>query len=111
VLDTLVEDDVRVTIDLFGLEPGEYSLPPNVDVFAEELEVRSTDPAQVTVVITDVLTATEGITATLPVTETLGVPAGSITGVAGAPALPAAVPLLGQQTPLLMSEPWLLLPI
>ena len=71
VLDTLVVDDVRVTLDLFGLTPGEYNLTPIVDVFAAEVEVRSTIPAQIAVLITDVLTATAGLTETLPITATL----------------------------------------
>jgi YbbR domain-containing protein len=110
VLDTLVEDDVRVTVDLFGLEPGEYSLPPGVDVFAEEIEVRSTDPAEVTVVITDVLTATNGITdtvpvtGTVPVTETLGGPAGAPSLVTVHSGVPTTVPYLAPQAPL--PPPW-----
>lgn len=58
VLDSLEEDDVRVTLDLLGLEVGTHNVTPNVVVSATGLEVRSTQPAFVTVVITDVVTPT-----------------------------------------------------
>lgn len=58
VLDSLEEDDVRVTLDLLGLDVGTHNIMPNVVVSASGLEVRSTQPAFVTVVITDVVTPT-----------------------------------------------------
>lgn len=67
VLETLVIDDVRVTLDLFGLTPGTYSVAPIVDVFAAEVEVRSTIPAQIPLIITDVLTTTQSVTGTVPI--------------------------------------------
>ncbi len=66
VLDSLREDDVRVTLDLFGLDVGTHSLEPIVDVFAEDVEVRSTLPTVISVIISDVVTATNGLTSTLP---------------------------------------------
>jgi YbbR domain-containing protein len=63
-LDSLVEDDVRVTVDLFGLDVGEHSLEPDADVFVSEIEVRSIQPPQVTVNLTHTLTETGDITAT-----------------------------------------------
>lgn len=70
IVDTLTEQDIRVTLDLFGLEPGTHEVVPAVDIFAEEIEVRSILPAMVTVFITDVVTSTANITATLPLTAT-----------------------------------------
>jgi YbbR domain-containing protein len=58
VLDSLQEDDVRVTLDLLGLEAGTHNVSPNVVVTATGLEVRSTQPAFVTVVITEAMTTT-----------------------------------------------------
>jgi YbbR domain-containing protein len=62
VLESLAVDDVRVTVDLFGLMTGTHILDPLVTVSANEVEVRSTQPAQVTVVITGVITSTDVIT-------------------------------------------------
>jgi len=67
VLESLALDDVRVTVDVLGLLTGTHVLEPLVTVSASEVEVRSTQPAQVTVVITGVITTTE----TLTPTETL----------------------------------------
>lgn len=58
VLDSLQEDDVRVTLDLLGLEAGTHNVSPNVVVTATGLEVRSTQPAFITVVITQAMTTT-----------------------------------------------------
>lgn len=63
-LDSLVEDDVRVTLDLFNLEIGTHSLEPDADVFVSDVEVRSIQPPQVTVEITEAVTITDEITAT-----------------------------------------------
>lgn len=63
-LDSLVEDDVRVTVDLFGLDVGTHRLEPDADVFVSDVEVRSIQPPQLTVNITDVVTVTNGITPT-----------------------------------------------
>ena len=62
VLESLADDDVRVTVDLFGLMTGTHILDPLVTVSANEVEVRSTQPAQVTVVITGAITTTNAIT-------------------------------------------------
>lgn len=53
VLDTLAEDDIRVTLDLFGLEPGTYSIEPDVDIPDRGIELRSVQPAVVTVTIVE----------------------------------------------------------
>ncbi|MBK8904009.1 MAG: hypothetical protein IPM53_22700 [Anaerolineaceae bacterium] len=59
VLDTLTEQEVRVSLDLFGLEPGEYSLEPDVDVPDRGLELRSIQPSVIDVIITEPVTPTE----------------------------------------------------
>ncbi len=67
VLDSLQDDDIRVTLDVFGLEPGRYSMIPDVDVPDRGIEIRSVQPTAVTVVITPTipLTNTEEITGTV----------------------------------------------
>ncbi len=59
ILDSLAEDDIRVTVDLLGLITGTHVLEPFVSVPVDEVEVRSTQPAQVTVVISGTVTDTE----------------------------------------------------
>jgi YbbR domain-containing protein len=71
VLDSLAEEDVRVTVDLLNLVTGTHVLDPFVSVSAEEIEVRSTQPAQITAIITGSITGTDSLTETLPVTESL----------------------------------------
>jgi YbbR domain-containing protein len=69
-LDSLVEDDVRVTIDLFGLDIGEHSLEPDADVFVSGIEVRSIQPPQVTVNLTHTVTETGELTTTAETSAT-----------------------------------------
>lgn len=78
VLNALLEDEVSVVIDLFGLPPGTYSVEPDVNYPEQRgIELRSIQPAQVTVQITQSLTTTHSLTETLPLTPTtsLHVPA------------------------------------
>lgn len=63
-LDTLLDEEVRVTADLFGLEVGTYSLEPDVNFPERGIELRSIQPAQITVTITKAITTTDTITAT-----------------------------------------------
>ena len=58
VLDSLSENDVRVILDLFGLEPGTYSVEPEVDIPEREIEIRSVQPSVVTVTISETVTST-----------------------------------------------------
>jgi len=67
VLDSLAEDDVRVTVDLLNLITGTHLLEPFVSVSAENVEVRSVQPSRITVIITGVLTTTDKITETLSI--------------------------------------------
>lgn len=70
-LDTLIDEEVRVTADLFGLDVGTYSLEPLVDIPEQRgIESRSIRPSSISVTITRPLTITNGITATDAVTET-----------------------------------------
>lgn len=64
VLDALTEQEVRVTLDLFGLEVGEYSLEPDVDVPDRGLELRSIQPSVIEVIITEPITPTAEMTDT-----------------------------------------------
>ncbi|MDJ0753807.1 MAG: CdaR family protein [Ardenticatenaceae bacterium] len=50
-LESINEEDVTVTLDLLDLGPGEYNLRPIVTVSANEIEIRSTEPETITVVI------------------------------------------------------------
>lgn len=81
VLDTLLEDEVRVTADLFGLDVGTYSLEPDVNFPARGIELRSIQPSQITVTITKAVTTTAGITETASLLSQL--PLGQIGGKAG----------------------------
>ncbi|MGB3716257.1 MAG: CdaR family protein [Candidatus Promineifilaceae bacterium] len=91
VLDSLAEDDIRVTVNLLNLVTGTYVLEPFVSVSAEEIEVRSTQPAVVTVIITRVVSVTNVITGTESLTETETLESRSITNtVAGSFANPFA---------------------
>jgi hypothetical protein len=67
VLDSLAEDDVRVTVDLLNLITGTHLLEPFVSVSVENVEVRSAQPSRITVIITGVLTTTDKITETLSI--------------------------------------------
>lgn len=64
VLDTLTEQEVRVSLDLFGLEPGEYTLEPDVNVPDRGLELRSIQPSVIEVIISEPLTTTKELTDT-----------------------------------------------
>lgn len=66
VLETLLDEEVNVTIDLFGLVTGTYSLEPDVSFPDRGIELRSIQPALVSVTITRLLTITNEITETLP---------------------------------------------
>lgn len=65
VLDALPEEDVRVTVDVFGLEEGEYNLEPEVDIPDRGLEIRSVQPGTVSVTVTPTITTTTPITGTV----------------------------------------------
>ncbi len=58
VLDSLEDADVRVTVDLLGLEVGNHVVEPIVSVTANDVEVRSVQPPVVSVVITNAMTLT-----------------------------------------------------
>lgn len=63
-LDSLSEDDVRVTLDLFGLGVGQHSVEPDADVFVGDVEIRSIQPPLLTVNLTRTLTETDELTTT-----------------------------------------------
>lgn len=53
ILDELGPDDVRVVVDLLGLEPGTHQLEPEVIVASPEVRVQSVLPDAVEVTISD----------------------------------------------------------
>lgn len=65
VLDALPDEDVRVSIDVFGLEEGSYSIVPNVDVPDRGLEIRSVQPSAISVTLTPTITTTIPISGTV----------------------------------------------
>lgn len=69
-LETMPDEEVRVTIDLFGMDVGAYSLEPEVDFPDRGIELRSVQPSLVTVNITRVVTITDELTETVPITAT-----------------------------------------
>ncbi len=70
VLEAMLDEEVSVSVDLFGLITGTYSLEPDVSFPDRGVELRSIQPSQVTVMITRLLTITNELTATAPITET-----------------------------------------
>jgi hypothetical protein len=70
VLDSLVPEDVRVTVDLFDLESGRYSIEPQVDIPDRGIQLRSVQPSAISVFITKTLTTTLDLTNTLSITGT-----------------------------------------
>lgn len=58
MLDALSENDVRVILDLFGLTAGTYSIVPDVDIPDRGIEIRSVQPAAVTVTISQTVPST-----------------------------------------------------
>jgi len=74
VLDTLVADDVRVTVDVFDLITGTHRIRPAVDIPERGIEMRSIRPESIQVIITQTLTQTitntDTLSATLPLPET-----------------------------------------
>ncbi len=88
VLDALAESDVRVILDLFGLDEGTYSIEPDVIVPDRGIEVRSVQPAAVSVTIAE----EQASAPVMPVATTA--PAGSVLAAVTAPPRRAvAVPI------------------
>jgi YbbR domain-containing protein len=73
VLDSLISDDVRVTVDLFEFGSGRYSIEPQVDIPDRGIQVRSIQPSAISVFITKTLTTTLDLTNTLPITPSTSV--------------------------------------
>lgn len=106
-LDSLIDNDVRVTLDLFGLGPGTHSLEPDIDVFVSDIEVRSFQPPELSVTLTQTLTTTNGITATETVTRSSNLSERPMSGTSQAPALPVAaavVPAIALPATLILSK-------
>lgn len=58
-LEALRDDEVRVTLDLFGLISGTYQLTPTVSVAVPGIDVRNVEPRRVTVTITETVAPDE----------------------------------------------------
>ncbi|MCA9959250.1 MAG: hypothetical protein KC443_09450 [Anaerolineales bacterium] len=101
VLNTLLEDEVTVVVDLFGLETGTYSIEPDVDYPEQRgIELRSVQPAQVTVEITRRITIPTTITNTISTTTTSFLPHDSIPhGGGGTSTLPYLVTAVAHPIP------------
>lgn len=84
VLDSLSENDVRVILDLFGLEPGTYTVEPEVDIPERGIEIRSVQPSAVTVTISETITSTVSLLGTQLVSA-------APVSLAGPPATPSSV--------------------
>ena len=82
ILDTLLEDEVEVKLDLLGLGIGTYNLAPIVDFPNRGIELRSVQPNLISVEITELITNTETITDT----EALRLPHYPLSGIAPQPA-------------------------
>lgn len=70
VLDKLKQEDVRVIIDVTGLDLGTYQLKPQVSLLPEKLRAESILPATIEVVISAGVTPTPTPTATPTATHT-----------------------------------------
>lgn len=70
VLDSIIETDVSVTVDLLDLDVGTHSVEPIVTVLANGVEVRSFQPEFVTVTISETADVQAGTTpgSTVPAT-------------------------------------------
>lgn len=69
VLDALPEQEISVTADLFGLGVGKHMVEPDVLYPDRGLEKRSIQPALVTIIITDAITNSNGLTESLGLTN------------------------------------------
>lgn len=69
-LDALPEQEVSATLDIFGLEVGTHELEPAVDFPDRGLELRSIQPALITVNITHAISISDTITGTNSLTDT-----------------------------------------
>ncbi len=55
VLDSLVDEDIRVTLDLIDLEPGTHSIEPTVVLPERGIELRSVQPNRISVTIEEAI--------------------------------------------------------
>lgn len=81
-LEALLEVDIRVTVDLFGLEEGIYSVVPEVEYPEQRgIELRSVEPSVITVEITQAqeITETSAITETALLPQNMSGPTTAVT--------------------------------
>ena len=67
-LENLAPVDVRVVVDLSGLQPGTYALTPTVEILPDRVSLQSISPETVEITITELPTPT--VTPTPEVTAT-----------------------------------------
>lgn len=107
VLDALLDEDVRVTVDLFGLESGTYNVQPNVVLPERGLELRSIQPSAVTVAITRTITETEETShRTLYDTSSLSLDSLTYNQSAGTAPTDTPRPAPAARTPLALPDNW-----
>ncbi|HSH03331.1 MAG TPA: CdaR family protein [Anaerolineae bacterium] len=69
ILNGLQESDIRVTVDLFGLEAGIHRLAPTIDISKPDISIRSAQPEFVNINITRIITEPDTITTTIPIED------------------------------------------
>ena len=70
LLDKLTPGDVRVTVDLTGLTPGVHQIIPKVEILVDDIQVQSTNPVTVEVILVSNSTPTPGTASTPTPTPT-----------------------------------------
>jgi YbbR domain-containing protein len=64
VLEELTPEDIRVVVDVTGLEEGTWQLVPLVDILPDEVQEQGINPTLVEVILTLALTPTPGVSPT-----------------------------------------------
>ena len=83
-LDALPEQEVVTTLDIFGLDVGTHEIEPAVTFPDRGLELRSIQPALITVNITHAISISDTITGTETLTDTSGaLPLGFLASLSG----------------------------
>ncbi len=91
-LDSLIEDDIRVTADLFELQEGTTSVELEVIFPDRGIELRSIQPSVVTVELSRIAPITETLTDTTPISETSHLLDMDLTGLVSQSSFPSNTP-------------------
>lgn len=92
-LNSLTDDDINVTLDLFNLEAGVYTVQPVVNINVREIEIRSFQPEEVTVIIEDPVTLEEELE------DLFGEDVPNLTGTPGTPNATSSETVTPETTP------------